>query len=180
MQNSPTMMDDKKIIWLSPIAAQTELMAQFFFTVIRYLMKHYLKLSKNLADVQHGAKTTWALAILLEHMHKKFEVNRTKIKGGRQLRTKAAPKESRNNLALAILLEHMHKKFEINWTKSKGGCQSGRKVVIHNSKGDLPLIRIWKHSGWLIIWQIWIYNLLVFQNDYSCLKNSNIFKSVCL
>ena len=38
-------------------------------------------------------------------MRKKFEINRTKIKG---------------------------KKFEINWTKIKGGCQSGRKVVTHN------------------------------------------------
>ena len=33
-------------------------------------------------------------------MLKKFEVNRTKIKGGCQLRTKAAPKESWNNLTL--------------------------------------------------------------------------------
>ena len=71
-------------------------------------------------------------------MHKKFEVNRTKIKGGCQLRTKAAPKESWNNLTLAILIEHMHKKFEMCRTKIKGGCQSVRKVVTHNSKSDLP------------------------------------------
>ena len=32
-------------------------------------------------------KITWALAILLEHMHKKFEINQTKIKGGCQLRS---------------------------------------------------------------------------------------------
>ena len=62
----------------------------------------------------------------LEHMHKKFEINQTKIKGGCQLGRKA----------LAILLEHMHKKFEINQTKIKGGCQLGRKVVPHDSKSD--------------------------------------------
>ena len=33
-------------------------------------------------------KITWALAILLEHMHKKFEINRTKIKGGCQSQEK--------------------------------------------------------------------------------------------
>jgi len=36
-------------------------------------------------------KITWALAILLEHMHKKFEINRTKIKGGCQLGRKVQP-----------------------------------------------------------------------------------------
>ena len=62
-------------------------------------------------------------------MHKKFEVNRTKIKGGCLSYTKAAPKEFWNDLTL----EHMDKKFEINRTKIKGGCQSARKVVTHNS-----------------------------------------------
>ena len=72
-------------------------------------------------------------------MHKKFQVNRTKIKGGCQSETKAAHCYSCTDLTLAILLEYMHKKFEINQTKIKGSCQSGRKVAIHHSKSDLPL-----------------------------------------
>ena len=72
-------------------------------------------------------------------MLKKFEVNWAKIKGGCQSYTKAAPKESWNDLTLAIPLENMHKKFEINRTKIKGGYQSGRKMVTHNSKSDLLL-----------------------------------------
>ena len=71
-------------------------------------------------------------------MHKKFEINWTKIKHGCQSGRKVV---THNTVfkSLAILLEHMHKKFEINRTKIKGGCQSGRKVVTHNSKSDLPL-----------------------------------------
>ena len=77
-------------------------------------------------------------------MHKKFEVNQTKIKGGYQSWRKAAHQHSWIDLTLAILLEHMHKKFEINGTKLKGGCQLGRKVVTHNSKSDLPQCMSWK------------------------------------
>ena len=68
-------------------------------------------------------------------MHKKFKVNRTKIKGGCQWERMIFY----SKMLLAILLEHMHKKFEKNRTKIKGGCQSGRNVVTHNSKSDLPL-----------------------------------------
>ena len=72
-------------------------------------------------------------------MHKKFEINWTKIQGGCQSGRKVATHNSKSDLPLAILLEHMHKKCETNRTKIKGGCQSGRKVVTHNSKSDLPL-----------------------------------------
>ena len=71
----------------------------------------------------------WALAKLSEHMHKKFEVNWTKIKGGCQSERKVSQLNSYSKMPLAILLEHMYKKFEINLAKIKGGCQSGRKVV---------------------------------------------------
>ena len=97
-------------------------------------------------------KITWALAILLENRHKKFEINQTKIKGDCQsgryfflfleandsLNCRLPhifPTDSPLNLcliclkitwALAILLEHMHKKFEINQTTIEGCCQSGR------------------------------------------------------
>ena len=72
-------------------------------------------------------------------MDKKFEINRTKIKGSCQSGRKVVTHNSKSYLPLAILLEYMHKMFEINQTKIKGSCQSGRKVVTHNSKSDLPL-----------------------------------------
>ena len=47
-------------------------------------------------------KTTWALAILLEHMHKKCEINRTKIKGGCQSGRKVVTHNSKSDLPLVI------------------------------------------------------------------------------
>ena len=57
-------------------------------------------------------------------MQKKFEINRTKIKGGSWLGRKVVTHNSKSDLPLATLLEHMNKKFEINRTKIEGGCQS--------------------------------------------------------
>ena len=48
-------------------------------------------------------KITRALAILLEHMNKKFEIIRTKIKGGCQLGSKVVPHNSKSDLPLASL-----------------------------------------------------------------------------
>ena len=45
-------------------------------------------------------KITWALAILLDHMHKKFEINRTKVKGNCQSRRKVVTQNSKSDLAL--------------------------------------------------------------------------------
>ena len=45
-------------------------------------------------------QTSSTCAPIVLHMHKKFEVNQTKIKGGCQSYTKAAPKESWNDLTL--------------------------------------------------------------------------------
>ena len=71
-------------------------------------------------------------------MHKKFEINQTKIKGSCQLGRKVVIHNSKSDLPL-LDLEHMQKKFEIKLIKIKGGCQLGRKVLTHNSKSDLPL-----------------------------------------
>ena len=51
-------------------------------------------------------KITSALAILLEHMHKKFEMNRTKIKGGCQSRRKVVTHNSKSDLPLVLTLEY--------------------------------------------------------------------------
>ena len=45
-------------------------------------------------------KITLALAILLEHMRKKFEINRTKIKSGSQSGRKVVTHNSKSNLPL--------------------------------------------------------------------------------
>ena len=43
-------------------------------------------------------KITLALAILLQHMHKKFEINQTKIKGGCQSGRKVVTHNFKNDL----------------------------------------------------------------------------------
>ena len=45
-------------------------------------------------------KITWALVILLEHKHKKFEINQTKIKGSCQSGRKVVTYDSKSDLAL--------------------------------------------------------------------------------
>ena len=45
-------------------------------------------------------KITWALSILLVHMHKKFEINRRKIKGGCQSGRKVGTHDSNSDLPL--------------------------------------------------------------------------------
>ena len=41
--------------------------------------------------------------IIIEHIHKKFEINRTKIKGGCQSGRKVVPHDSKSDLPLARL-----------------------------------------------------------------------------
>ena len=49
-------------------------------------------------------KITWALAIQLEHMHKKFEIKRIKIKGGCESWRKVVTHNSKNDLPLNELM----------------------------------------------------------------------------
>ena len=44
----------------------------------------------------------WALSTLLEHMHKKFEINQTKIKGSCQSERKIVTHDSKSDLPLKI------------------------------------------------------------------------------
>ena len=57
-------------------------------------------------------KITWALAILLERMDKKFEINRTKIKGGCQSGRKVVTHNSKSNLPLVM---HKYYYCRDNW-----------------------------------------------------------------
>ena len=66
--------------------------------IVRYHFSSRLTATLNLCLIYF--KITWALAILLEHMHKKFEINQTKIKGGCQSRKKVVPHDSKSDLTL--------------------------------------------------------------------------------
>ena len=77
------------------------------FFAIRILGYHFtsrLTATLNLCLIYF--KITWALPILLESMHKKFEINRTKIKGccqsGRKVVTKIH--NSKSDLPLVLLV----------------------------------------------------------------------------
>ena len=48
-------------------------------------------------------------------MHKKFEVNQTKIKGGYQSYTKAAPQQSENDLTLLTYLDLILTFVALDW-----------------------------------------------------------------
>ena len=48
-------------------------------------------------------KITWALSILLQHIHKKFKINWTKIKGSCQRGRKVATHDSKSDLPLVSL-----------------------------------------------------------------------------
>ena len=50
--------------------------------------------------VLYNSKSDLSLAILLEHMHKKFEKNRTKIRAGCQSGRKVVAHNSKSDLSL--------------------------------------------------------------------------------
>ena len=52
--------------------------------------------------VLYNSKSDLPLAILLEHMHKNFEINRTKIMGGCQSGRKVVTHNSKSDLLLDI------------------------------------------------------------------------------
>ena len=58
------------------------------------------QLKSPLTFVWFSSKITWALAILLEYLHKKFEINRAKIKGGCQSGRKVVTHNSKSDLPL--------------------------------------------------------------------------------
>ena len=54
---------------------------------------------------------TLALAILLKYMHKKFEINQTKIKGGCQSGGKVVPHDSKSELRHSYSMLYVAWKF---------------------------------------------------------------------
>ena len=73
---------------------------QITLRLVVYHFSSRLMVTLNLSLIYF--KITWALAILLEHMHKKFEINRTKIKGGCQLGRKVVTHNSKSDLPLGM------------------------------------------------------------------------------
>ena len=65
--------------------------------------------------VTHNSKSDLPLAILLEHMHKKFEINLTKIKGSCQSGRKVVPHDSKSDLLLISYLRVDKIRNITNW-----------------------------------------------------------------
>ena len=78
---------------------------QITLRIVGYHFSSRLTATLNLCLIY--IKITWALAILLEHMHKKFEINRTKIKGSCQSGRKVVPHNSKNDLPLPLVRNHI-------------------------------------------------------------------------
>ena len=106
-------------------------------------------------------KITWALVILLDHMHKKFEINRTKIKGGCQAGRKVVPHDSKSDLPLVICAtENFSNVF---CGAQRGPFSSSPSIGPHAPSGVLvfkwPLIgisSIWWSSSKLFVIMTWI------------------------
>ena len=58
-------------------------------------------------------------------MHKKFEINQTKIKGGCQSGIKVVTHDSKSDLPLGICTLYKQVVFEEDQTMVKGRCQLG-------------------------------------------------------
>ena len=76
------------------------LLRQITLRIVGYHFSSWLTATHNLCLIYF--KITWALAILLEHMHKKFKINRTKIKGGCQSGRKVVTHHSNSDLPLVV------------------------------------------------------------------------------
>ena len=63
--------------------------------IVGYHFSSWLTATLNLCLIYF--KITWPLSILLEHMHKKFEINRTKIRVGCQLGRKVVTHNSKSD-----------------------------------------------------------------------------------
>ena len=68
--------------------------------------------------IPQDSKGDLPLAILLEHMHKKFEINHTKIKGGCQSGRKVVTHNSKSDLPLARFFFNMRHTQNVDRT----GC----------------------------------------------------------
>ena len=71
---------------------------QITLRIVGYYISSQLTDTLNLCLIYF--KITWALSTLLKHIHTKFEINRTKIKGSCQSGRKVVPHDSNSDLPL--------------------------------------------------------------------------------
>ena len=105
----------------------TKYYRQITLRIVGYHFSSQLTATLNLCLIYF--KITWPLATLLEHIHNKFEMNRTKIKGGCQLGRKEVTHNSKSDLPLSTL--HLKEKLPTDLV----GCwdKSARKLGVENS-----------------------------------------------
>ena len=93
-------------------------------------------------------QTSCAYALIVLHRHKKFEVNRTKIKGGCQSETKAAQQNSCIDLTLVSYFNNLAG-HDRNFALENYGPKS--KCFDHNDKMweemNCEQVRQWQHWG---------------------------------
>ena len=90
--------DDEKCYLLYIFVLHLFALRHIILRIVGYHFSSRLTATFNLCLIYF--KITLTLAILIEHMHKKFEINRTKIKGGCQSGRKVVPHNSKNDLPL--------------------------------------------------------------------------------
>ena len=92
--------------------------------------------------VTHDSKSDLPLAILLEHMHKKFEINRIKIKGGCQLGRKGVTHNSKSELPLAriglgpVMLVKLIPTFDVFMSYTREPPKQKYSVASNTKKGN--------------------------------------------
>ena len=72
-------------------------MPMSFFLIYMLIIWHFKALEKTHSEMEHP---------VLEHMHKKLDVNRTKIKGGCQSGRKVVTHTSKSDLPLLLAKAH--------------------------------------------------------------------------
>ena len=93
-------------MWMWKLALIRILNASILQTTLRIVDYHFSsRLTANLNLCLIYFIIALALSILLEHMHKKFEINRTKIKGSCQSGRKVVTHNSKSDLPLVLPLD---------------------------------------------------------------------------
>ena len=107
------------------------------FRIVGYHFSSRLTATLNLCLIYF--KITRALAILLKHTYKKFDINRTKIEGGCQSERKVVTNNSKSDLPLvsneAIIVRLLRQKYTLkNQTIFKKCARHYFKLDLHHPR----------------------------------------------
>ena len=119
---------------------------------MRYHFTSRLTATSNLCLTYFKIK--WALAILLEHMQKKAEINRTKIKDGCQSERKVVPHDSKSDLPLMFFIGTFLTRRLMYWNLDltddlSGNDQSSLSKLPEKTTKTKPQKRNYIWYGWL-------------------------------